>query len=75
MFGSASSRWIKFSEYDAKQADSSDWYNLPCTNATPDVYDPIENVEIMVVDALNIGLNPHQRISEKIFRIKNLSNL
>ena len=56
MFGSASSRWIRFSEYDAKQTENGDWYICATPNATSAVYDPLENVEVMIVDALNIGL-------------------
>jgi len=56
MFGKSTSRWIKYSEYEANQAKNGDWYISPTLNATSAVYDPIENVETMIVDALNIGL-------------------
>jgi hypothetical protein len=56
LFGRASSRWIKYSEYNVLQDDSGEWYVAPSPSSTPAVYDPIENAEQIVVDALNIGL-------------------
>jgi len=56
LFGKATSRWIKYSEYDAVQADNGDWYIMPTKDAIPSVYDPIEKAEEMVAEALNIGL-------------------
>ena len=42
--------------YEAKQDDNGEWFVMPTAEATPAVYDPIENAEQMVADALNIGL-------------------
>ena len=56
MFGRATSRWIKYSDYEANQSKTGEWYISPSSKATSAVYDPIENAEEMVVDALNIGL-------------------
>ena len=56
LFGKATARWIKYSEYDAVQSVSGDWYIIPTKDAVPSVYDPIEKAEEMVVEALNIGL-------------------
>jgi len=56
LFGKATSRWIKYSEYDAVQAENGDWYVMPTKDAIPSVYDPIEKAEEMVAEALNIGL-------------------
>jgi len=43
LFGKATSaRWIKYSEYDAMQAENGDWYIMPTRDAVPSVYDPIE---------------------------------
>ena len=56
LFGKATSRWIKYSEYDAVQNTSGDWYIMPTKDAVPSVYDPIEKAEEMVAEALNIGL-------------------
>jgi len=41
LFGKATSRWIKYSEYDAVQHENGDWYIMPTKDAIPSVYDPI----------------------------------
>ena len=56
LFGRASARWIRYSDYDARQDKNGEWFITPAKNSTPAVYDPIETAEQMVVDALNIGL-------------------
>jgi len=56
LFGKATSRWIRYSDYDAKQDDNGEWFILPSVDSTPVVYDPIECAEQIMVDALNIGL-------------------
>ena len=56
MFGKAASRWIKYSEYESSQSKNGEWYISPAFDAVSAVYGPIENVETMIVDALNIGL-------------------
>jgi len=56
MFGRATSRWIRYSAYDANQDKNGDWYISPAPKATSAVYDPIESAEDMVIDALNIGM-------------------
>ena len=71
LFGKATARWIKYSEYDAEPfndagrsaspncspcSQGDEWYIMPTKDAVPFVYDPIENIEEIVVEALNIGL-------------------
>jgi len=56
LFGKATSRWIRYSDYEAKQDDNGEWFVMPTAEATPAVYDPIENAEQMVAEAINIGL-------------------
>ena len=56
LFGKATSRWVKYNEYDSVQAQNGDWYIMPTKDARWAAYDPIEKAEEMVVDALNIGL-------------------
>jgi hypothetical protein len=56
LFGRATARWIKYSEYDEVQTEEGKWYIMPTKDAVPSVYDPIEKAEEMVVEALNIGL-------------------
>jgi len=56
LFGRATARWVKYSEYDAAKGKDGEWYIAPVKGAVQSVYDPIENAEAMVVDALNVGL-------------------
>jgi hypothetical protein len=57
LFGKAVARWIRYSEYDAEKVEETgEWYIMPTKGATAVVYDPIENIEEIVVEALNIGL-------------------
>ena len=59
LFGKATARWIKYSEYEAERIfdDNGDaqWYIMPAKDAMPSVYDPIESIEQIVVEALIIG--------------------
>ena len=45
LFGRATSRWIRYSDYEAKQDKNWDWYITPSSDATSAVYDPIETAE------------------------------
>lgn len=57
LFGKATARWIKYSEYDAQPFNDGDsWYIVPTKDAVPSVYDPIDTIEEIIVEALNIGL-------------------
>jgi hypothetical protein len=56
LFGRSTSRWIKYNEYDCNQAEDGKWYIHPKFDSVSAVYDPIENVNDMLVEALNIGL-------------------
>ena len=51
LFGKATARWIKYSEYDAMQTEDGKWYIMPTKDAVPSVYDPIEKAEEMVAEA------------------------
>ena len=55
LFQKASSPWVRYSEYEYKQAESGHLYITPAAGAKPEIYDPLKNAEQMVLDALNIG--------------------
>jgi hypothetical protein len=65
LFSRASSHWVKYSEYELKQADNGKRYITPAPKAKPTVYDPLKDAEALVVDALNIGMLLMGRKSEK----------
>lgn len=51
------SSWVKYSEYDFVQdEDSRQVYIMPASDAKPQFFNPLENAEQMVIDALNVGL-------------------
>jgi len=47
--------WAKYSGYEYRQGEDGVLYILPASDATPSVYDPMEDAESMVVSALNVG--------------------
>ena len=55
LFQRASSPWVRYSEYEYKKTGDGQFYITPVAEAKPEVYDPLKDVEQMVLDALNIG--------------------
>lgn len=55
LFQRASSPWVRYSEYEYKKTGDGQFYITPAAEAKPEVYDPLKDVEQMVLDALNIG--------------------
>ena len=55
LFQKVSSPWVRYSEYECKKADNGTLYITPAAGAKPEIYDPLENAEQMVLDALNVG--------------------
>ena len=55
LFQKVSSPWVRYSEYKCKEADNGNLYITPAASAKPEVYNPLKNVEQMVLDALNVG--------------------
>jgi len=56
LFQSASAQWARYSEYEYRQGGDGTLYLMPAQNAQSAVYNPLQNAEAMVIDALNIGL-------------------
>lgn len=56
LFGRASARWIRYGGYIYKKAENGELYLMPTSKCASGVYNPLENAEAMVVDALNVGL-------------------
>ena len=55
LFQKVSSPWVRYSEYECKKTDSGTLYITPAAGAKPEICDPLENAEQMVLDALNVG--------------------
>ena len=55
LFQRTSSHWVKYSEYELREHDGI-LYLKPVPKAKPIVYDPLQNADSMVLDALNVGM-------------------
>lgn len=56
LFQGTKSYWVRYGEYECKQAADGELYVVPAADAKPKVYDSMENAERMVLEALNVGM-------------------
>ena len=56
LFQRTSSHWVRYDEYEYRQAEDGALYITPAPKAKPDVYDPVKDAEPMVLDMLNVGM-------------------
>ena len=54
-FEHSNSTWVRFSEYEWKQAENGKLYLTACADAQPAIYDPLKEYQQLVLDALYIG--------------------
>lgn len=54
-FEHSNSTWVRYSEYEWKQAENGKLYLTACSNAQPTIYDPLKEYQQLVLDALYIG--------------------
>lgn len=64
IFKNSSSHWVRYNRYELKEAADGNLYATPAENAVPEVYDPLEDADIIVLDALNVGLLMMKRADE-----------
>ena len=55
IFGKTNAYWAKYSEYIYHQGKDGTLYIMAAPTAKPSVYDPMKELESLVVDALNVG--------------------
>ena len=55
-FDYTSANWVKYSQYEWKKATDGTLYLTPTEKAEPWSYDPLQNAETLVLDALDIAL-------------------
>lgn len=55
LFEYASSHWVRYSGYEWKESKDGTLYLTPVPDAKPEIYDPLEEYETIVLAALNIG--------------------
>lgn len=66
IFKRASSNWVKYSDYIKIEDENGIWYVMPAPYAKVKIFNPLENAEEMVIDALNVGLTCMNSKSEDI---------
>ena len=54
-FEHSNSTWVRYSEYEWKQAEDGKLYLTACADAQPTIYDPLKEYQQLVLDALHIG--------------------
>lgn len=54
-FEHSNSNWVKYSKYELKADEHDVLYITPAKDATPEIYNPLKNIQQIVLDALNIG--------------------
>ena len=55
LFKKTNAHWVKYSEYEYRRGEDGNLYLVPTPTAKPAVYNPLQEPEPLVVDALNIG--------------------
>ena len=55
LFERTSYSWVRYSDYEWKDADDGTLYLTPTKTAQPEIYDPLKSYQGIVIDALNIG--------------------
>ena len=72
-FDYTSASWVKYSQYEWRKATDGILYLTPTAKAEPWSYDPLQNAETLVLDALDIALlcfhkSPDTEIQSAILR-------
>ena len=55
LFERTSSNWVRYSEYEWKEAEDGTLFLTPTKTAQPSIYDPLSEYQRIVLDAINIG--------------------
>ena len=65
LFERTSSNWVRYSEYEWKEAEDGTLYLTPAEKAQPSIYDPLSEYQNIVLDAINIGRMKGSNKSDK----------
>jgi len=55
IFKYSQSDWVKYSDYEYKASPNGELYIMPTKNATVNVYNPLQEMDKLLIDTLNIG--------------------
>ena len=56
LFEHTSASWVRYSDYEWKEAKNHQLYLLPTRDAIPSPYDPMKEAESIVLAAMDIGM-------------------
>lgn len=56
LFERSRSHWVRYNRYELKTGKNGRRYITPAKGAKPDVYNPLNMVPDIVLDALNVGM-------------------
>ena len=56
LFERSRSHWVRYNRYELKTGKNGRRYITPGKDAKPDVYNPLNMVPDIVLDALNVGM-------------------
>ena len=65
LFERTSSNWVRYSEYEWKEAKDGTLYLTLVEKAQPSIYDPLSEYQKIVLDAINIGRMEAQKKTDK----------
>lgn len=65
LFEHNSASWVRYSDYEWRTAADGNLYLLPKQDATPKPYDPMKDVNALVLDAVTVGLHFMERRPDK----------
>jgi len=55
IFENTHSSWVKYSDYEYRKGDDGFLYITPTATAKPQIYNPFDNMDEMIVEALNVN--------------------
>lgn len=55
IFKYSQSDWVKYSDYEYKASPNGELYITPTKNATVNIYNPLQEMDKLLIDTLNIG--------------------
>ena len=70
LFENTSSLWVRYSKYEYRNDKDGTLYITPAESSTPMLFDPLEDYQTMVVDALNLGRLASKEEESPILREK-----
>jgi len=66
IFESTASHWVKYSEYEYRESDKGVLYITPTATAKLQIYNPFDNIEAMILDALNVNRLGNKKSEEDL---------